>query len=70
MLNTRYGIILIIMSIFIEMLTRNSGLYGCYHVIRGYIVYIYLFCIPGFLYIYKYLFLNNLSDRFQNKVLL
>ena len=57
MLNTRYGIILIIISIFIEMLTCNSGLYRCYHVIRGYIVYVYLFSIPGFLYIYKYLFL-------------
>ena len=70
MLNTRYGIILIIMSIFIEMLTSNSGLYRCYHVIQGYIVYIYLFSIPGFLYIYKSLFYFNLSDRFQNKVLL
>ena len=61
MLNTRYGIILIIISIFIEMLTCNSG----------YIVYVYLFSIPGFLYVYKYLFffLNNLSDRFENKVL-
>ena len=58
MLNTRYGIILIIMSILIEMLTCNSGLYRCYHVIRGYIVYIYLFSIPGFLYIYKSLFFN------------
>ena len=57
MLNTRYGIILIIMSIFIDMLTCNSGLYRCYHVIRGYIVYVYLFPISGFMYIYKYLFL-------------
>ena len=69
MLNTRYGIILIIISIFIEMLTCNPGLYRCYHVIRGYIVYVYLFSMPGFLYIYKTLFLNNLPDRFQNKVL-
>ena len=57
MLNTQYGIILIITSIFIEMLTCNPGLYRCYHVIRGYIVYAYLFSIPGFMYIYKYLFL-------------
>ena len=56
MLNTRYGIILIIISIFIGMLTCNPGLYRCYHVIWGYIVYVYLFSIPGFLYIYKYLF--------------
>ena len=71
MMNTRYGIILIIMSTFIEMLTCNAGLYSCYHVIQGYFVYIYLFSIPGFLYIYKSLsfFFFNLSDRFQNKVL-
>ena len=56
MMNTRYGIILIIMSTFIEMLTCNAGLYSCYHVIQGYFVYIYLFSIPGFLYIYKSLF--------------
>ena len=69
MLNTRYGIIVITMSTFIEMLTCNSGLYRCYHVIQGYIVYIYLFSIPGFLYIYKSLFNLILSARFQNEVL-
>ena len=57
MLNTQYGIILIIISFFIEMLTCNPGLYRCYHVIWGYIVYVYLFPISGFMYIYKYLFL-------------
>ena len=56
MSNIRYGIILIMMSTFIEMLTCYSGLYRCYHVVQGYIVYIYLFSIAGFLFIYKSLF--------------
>ena len=64
----RYGIILIIVSIFLEMLTCNSGLYRCYHVIRGYIVYVYLFLYLDFCMSIN-IFFYNLCDRLQNKVL-
>ena len=60
MLNTRYGILVIIMFIFIEMLTCNSRLY-C--------LYLFIFYTWIFVYLLISFILFAFIWRFQNKVL-